>query len=93
MNQDNWENSMVKSKKYDQPCTGCVIDARECEVEPNDAKTLANWVQEQGITITRENAVEVGQKLAKKTINGHVTVFKVDEETGYVMYRYRGNQQ
>ena len=86
-----WTDSDVKSKKYEQPCADSIIESRECKVEPNDVKKLTDWVQEQGITIGREKSIGIAQKLVKKARNGHVTVFKVNEATGYVAYCYRLN--
>ena len=53
-------------------------------------------MKEQGIAIDDAKIVGTSKELAKKTNEapeGHSTVFKVDEETGFVVYCYRGNEQ
>ena len=98
MSQDNWQETSVKSKKHDQPCTKPIIGPRECLVKDSyvAAGELKEWLQEQGVTVDKSNTYSTSQKLAKKTNeapDGHSTVFKVDEKTGYVVYCYRLNEQ
>ena len=98
MSQGNWQKTSVQSKKHNQPCTSPLIGSRECVVGNfyDAVKPLQEWVREQGIAIDAAKIVGISTELAKKTNEapeGHSTVFKVDKETGFVVYCYRGNQQ